>query len=372
MRILHFSDTHLGYGLGSRLSPHGVNQREEDLTAAFRWAVERALETKPDLVIHSGDLIDDVRPGNRVIKVALDAIRRLSEAGQETVLISGNHDTPRLRETGSIFALFDGMKHIYPVYKGACETVEVGGAMVHCVPHSNNIAGEALRIEPVQGHLNIAVFHAGVESLLEFRNHEMGETIVPDSALRYDLDYVALGHYHRHMKVKENAWYAGSTERLSFSEADWPKGATEVEVHSGGLKVRHVQGPSRPMFNLRVDCRGLDAKGVQDACAEKVGKRIDEKELDGALIRLVLDSVASSALRALDQRAVKSLAPDALLFKIDARQAEDSGAGVRGAEPFGDLASEWTRFLAERGAGRKGDRLRELGARFLEPKEVAE
>jgi DNA repair exonuclease SbcCD nuclease subunit len=368
MRILHFSDSHLGYGLGSRLSLRGINQREEDLTAAFRWAVDRALESPPDLVIHSGDLFDDVRPGNRVIKSALDAVRALSGAGIETVLISGNHDTPRLRETGSIFALFEGFKHVHPVYKGECEQVEAGGALVHCVPHSNNIQGEAMRIEPEEGRVNIAVFHAGVESLAEFRNHEMGETIVPDAALRYDLDYVALGHYHRHMKVKENAWYAGSTERLSFAEAEWPKGLAEVELGNGAFRVKHVPGPSRPMFNLRVDCRGLDAKEAAKGCEETVARRVPEEKLDGAMIRLVLDSIPAAALRALDQRALKALAPDALVFKIDARQAEDEGAGVRGAEPFGDLASEWSRFLAERGAARKGARMRELGAKFLEPK----
>src|SRR3990172_1178968 len=120
MRIFHFSDTHIGHGVGNRLSAAGINQREEDLYAAFRWAVDRALSSKPDLVIHSGDLFDEVRPNNRAIKVAFDGFRRLSEAGLEVVMISGNHDTPRLRETGSIFALFEGLKGVHEIGRASC------------------------------------------------------------------------------------------------------------------------------------------------------------------------------------------------------------------------------------------------------------
>ena len=40
MRVLHVSDTHLGFSAFSRLDPiEGINQRESDFYDAFRQAV---------------------------------------------------------------------------------------------------------------------------------------------------------------------------------------------------------------------------------------------------------------------------------------------------------------------------------------------
>ena len=49
MRLLHVSDTHLGFRQYSRLAPPedgpfgGLNQREVDVYRAWRWAVELAV-----------------------------------------------------------------------------------------------------------------------------------------------------------------------------------------------------------------------------------------------------------------------------------------------------------------------------------------
>ncbi len=72
MRLIHFSDTHLGYGAFSKLDvSEGINQREADFYSAFQQAINRMIELKPDFVVHSGDLFDTVRPQNRAIDFAL-------------------------------------------------------------------------------------------------------------------------------------------------------------------------------------------------------------------------------------------------------------------------------------------------------------
>lgn len=107
MRLVHLSDTHLGYSAYNKTDPDtSLNQREVDVYSAFNEIIEYILKTKPDLVIHSGDLFDSVRPSNRAIHEAFRQLVRLSRAKIPTVIISGNHSTPRHKATGFYFPSF--------------------------------------------------------------------------------------------------------------------------------------------------------------------------------------------------------------------------------------------------------------------------
>ncbi|RLF47403.1 MAG: exonuclease SbcCD subunit D, partial [Thermoplasmata archaeon] len=65
MKILHVADTHIGYSAYHKVNESGLNQREVDVYNAFEQFVDYAVEKKPDLIVHSGDLFDTVRPTNR-------------------------------------------------------------------------------------------------------------------------------------------------------------------------------------------------------------------------------------------------------------------------------------------------------------------
>ncbi len=51
--------------------------------------VDSLLSKRPDVVLHSGDLFDSVRPSNRALSVVLEQLLRLSEAKHPGVLIAG-------------------------------------------------------------------------------------------------------------------------------------------------------------------------------------------------------------------------------------------------------------------------------------------
>ena len=92
MKILHIADTHLGYSAYRKETEEGINQREVDVYDAFKQFVDYAVKSKPDLIIHAGDLFDSVRPNNRAITFAIQQILRLSKQGIPSVLIAGNHE----------------------------------------------------------------------------------------------------------------------------------------------------------------------------------------------------------------------------------------------------------------------------------------
>ena len=103
MRVLHLADTHLGYSAYRKATEEGVNQREIDVYYAFTQCIDYALRTKPDLVLHAGDLFDSVRPPNSAITVAVTTNTPLSKENIPFIVISGNHETPKLRRNWKYF-----------------------------------------------------------------------------------------------------------------------------------------------------------------------------------------------------------------------------------------------------------------------------
>ena len=67
MKIDHLADLHLGFRAYHRVTPRGINVREADVADAFRRAVARTVELRPDLVLIAGDVFHTVRPSNASI-----------------------------------------------------------------------------------------------------------------------------------------------------------------------------------------------------------------------------------------------------------------------------------------------------------------
>ena len=102
MKLAHLADPHLGFRQYHRQTPSGINQREADVAAAFRQAVDGVLAARPDVVVVAGDLFHSVRPTNAAILFAFRQFQRLRAGLPDApvILIAGNHDTPRSTETG--------------------------------------------------------------------------------------------------------------------------------------------------------------------------------------------------------------------------------------------------------------------------------
>ena len=145
--IFHCADTHLGYRTYNKTVPsgekdEGLNQREADIYNAWDQLVEEAIRIKPDVFIHAGDFFDRVSPSNRAIVRARNGLYRLSEAGINAVILAGNHETPRMVETGHVFRLLERIPNVYVLYDGKPETVELDDILVTGVAHSSTLSDQ--------------------------------------------------------------------------------------------------------------------------------------------------------------------------------------------------------------------------------------
>jgi DNA repair exonuclease SbcCD nuclease subunit len=374
-RIVAIADAHLGRAHYHAVNEQGLNQREADFAASWHRAVDAALALDPDGLLVLGDLFDIPRPSYRAFREGARGLRRLAASGVPTCAISGNHDTTRLRESGTPYAvLADTFPEVRFVYRGAWEAVDLlPGVRVHAVPHC---AGEGELKEQIAAaaaarsadHLNLLVTHAAVTVLSRrYTYGDVNELEVDLATLDAGFDRILLGHFHNFAKVAPNAWYPGSTDTFSFGDlptGDEPevKGVLSLETTSGQVRHHPVSG-GRPLRTYRVDAFDLDLGEVYDAVAGLAAP----EETDGAVVRLWVNQARPELRRLLDRRTLAEAFPGALVVNVQVEVADEEGAAQLAAQPVASLADEWERYLASVPIeGYDRDRLVALGRERLQ------
>jgi exonuclease SbcD len=378
MRIFHVADTHIGYSAYRRIDEAtGLNQREVDTYDAFTQFVDRAIAEKPDLILHAGDLFDSVRPTNRAISFVLEQLLKLNEADIPFVVISGNHETPRLKETGSVFSLFEHIPNVHAVYSDSYEVVELDGVRIHAIPHCENIEAEKQKLltsnidhRTSTTGLNVALLHVSVYGAGKqmFLMDEFNEQLITIHDLT-GFDYVALGHYHGYTRVRDDAYYAGSTERFSFNEVREAKGFLEVLLREGcGREVRFHELQTRAMEDLEpVICTDLDEHEIKRAITD----RIKESNPQDKVVRLKVQDIPLSVYHVLDFDDLKRLTRSAVHFEIKYEFRRDNEALTAEQPSFRSLHTEFKHFMELYAVGTEVDkkRLKELGLRYMQEEE---
>ncbi|MEA3204054.1 MAG: repair protein SbcD/Mre11 [Thermoplasmata archaeon] len=375
-RLFHFSDTHLGHQQYPRTDAQGLNVREQDIARAFRAVVDAALAERPDLVVHAGDLFDGVRPGNRALAAAMEGFVRLSAAGIPTIAIAGNHEHPKLRETGSPFRLFAHLPNVHMVFQGRRETVEVatpaGLVRVHAVPQCadpETFAKEILEAPTGGPGHDVLVVHGAVSGLKAFSHAEFKELAL-DPAWFRAFHYAALGHHHGTQQVAPNAWYCGAPERVSIAEAGQQKGFLDVRLPAetgiagipgdqtfseggaaspnapqsllGRLGATFRPVPGRVYLDLPpIDGTGLDAPQAKQAALTALA-RVPE----GAVARLRLQGLDPALRGALDLRAIRQAGAACTHLDL-ALEWSEAGLDVRAAADLRSVAQEFEAFAAQ-------------------------
>ena len=376
MKILHVADTHLGYSAYRRVTEDGVNQREMDTYDAFKQFIDFALKSKPDLVIHAGDLFDSVRPTNRAITFAIHQILRLSKQEIPFVIIAGNHEHPKLKETGHIFSVLDHIENVYPIYNASYETIpfEIDGnkITIHAIPQTTTkqeFNDNLKKLKPeTNADYNILLAHGGVKGIKEFSMNEFNELIIPTQYLKSNFDYMALGHYHKYVKVSENAFYSGSTECFTFSDAGEQKGFIELELKDGKIKHNFVPLKNRPMIDSGpINCSNLSLDEVMK-CIKKTIKEIEPR---GKVFRIILDGIPSHIYRGIDFSTIRAQSSEAVHYEIKANVIKEGEAKASETSKIDALANEFEVFLRKQSIEEK-ETLLKIGLEYIQKIESRE
>jgi DNA repair protein SbcD/Mre11 len=342
MRLVHLSDLHLGFRQYQRLTPGGLNQREADVAAAFRAAIDTTIALRPDLVLIAGDVFHTVRPSNPAILHGFQQLSRLVRELPDAsfVMVAGNHDVPRSTETGCILRLFAPL---------GIEVVDAEARRVHFPEKRLSVLAipDALGPRPALvpdpgAEYNVLLLHGEVAGILPpgLLDAERARIeITPEELGAERWNYVALGHYHVYRQVAPNAYYSGSIEYTSSNtwgemleerQGRIPgKGLIEHDLASGAHRFHPIPS-SRDFIDLpSVSASGLTAADLDNAIRDVVASC--SGGIEGKVVRVVVRDAPRHIVREMNHVALRDYKRRALHFHLDTRRPEVHHVHAHGA-----------------------------------------
>ncbi len=320
------------------------------------------------MVVWLGDIFDHPRPTYRSYRVAQQGLARIREHGVPAVIITGNHDTPRLPGTGSPYTtLFDAFPEFHFAHRLSYERFELPGLGVtfHAVPQMLTVEStlDALAQADQSRSLdasNVLLTHPRITQV-QPRYADINEIEVDAGLLQSD--FVLLGHYHFHTKVREGTWYAGSTDTFTFSDdPDKEKGVVLLDTTSGAL-THHPLAGQRALVTLEtIHALGLSPSEVNElVLARAAGVPA------GAVARLFIEGIDAGTYRLLDADAIRAAAAQAFHLKLEPQFV---GVDMKVDLPDMDsMPARWERYVDDQDlTGFDRHRVRDLGNEYLSPR----
>ena len=343
MKLLHISDIHIGvesYGraateedvvsLPAHFAPGedrsqfiGINTRLIDFLSAMDEAVSYAIENNIHLVLFAGDAYKSRDPSQTHQREFAKRINRLSDANIPVFLTVGNHDLPHIANRATSLEIFPTLNVKNVTVAQSLEThlihTEAGDIQIVGLPwirigqfmaleETRNMTMEEIK-QSVENrltemleqevasldsslpsvlcaHVNISGAKTASERSMMLGNDHLlslGTVAIPE------FDYVALGNIHKYQVLTHTppVVYAGSIERVDFSEEKEDKGFVIVEIDpslpSGQKTLSHSFVPvnARPMITFNISAK-LDQDPTQVAL-NAIGQK--QQELRKAIVR---------------------------------------------------------------------------------------
>lgn len=350
MRIAHLADLHLGFRMYERTNPRGANQREADVAAAVRWAVDDILEQRPDAVIIAGDLFHAVRPTNSAIMFLFGQLQRIREnlPRTEVLAVAGNHDTPRTAEVASILPLYRALGvhvHLGPTV----QELELAGVRFVLAP-----SGAAVELGKVKADDAVLLCHGeapGEDGARSYSSLVPTRDLIPSGVLDAPWAYCALGHEHV-FKPAGRGGYSGATEYTSTD----PWGEMREQAKRGaagkGYALVELGRPAElrvnPGVRRHVDLPAIKAEGMGAATlTAAIEAALYRPIIEGAIARLVVLDVTPEVRRAVDQRPIREAKALALNLNVKYVRPERTGDAVEDWRRDSAAADRKRRSLVE-------------------------
>ncbi len=271
MRILHTADWHLG-----RIF-HGV-YLTDDQAYVLQQFIQLAADTRPDVILISGDIYDRSVPPTEAIRLLDEVLSTiLMDLKIPVILITGNHDSPDRLGFGTRLLAEQGLHLVGQLSEQLRPIVldDAHGPVYFCTApyaepplvrerlHLPEAVSHEQAMLAVIAHYTAAIPHGarrvllahafvagGVESESE-RPLTVGGTGAVSAACFQHFHYAALGHLHQPQDTgSAHARYAGSLLKYSFSEAHHRKSVTLAELDGAG-NVTYEAIPLTPRRDVR-------------------------------------------------------------------------------------------------------------------------
>ena len=241
MKVIHIGDLHLDSRLETNLDSSKARKRRKELVASFENVVNFARKNEVRLVIVAGDMFDHQKVTQNTVQTVTSIMRSAEQV--DFLVLLGNHDKnnpfENIESLPQNLRLFSDSWSYFDY-----DNVTVAGICLN--DFNKNIVYSSLSLSP--DRFNIAVMHGDIQNEINI-----------GSLKGKNIDYLALGHIHKHsvdvIDARGKYAYCGCLESRGFDESG-KKGFCLLDTDSGELEF--ITGLTiRNMYKINVDITGL-------------------------------------------------------------------------------------------------------------------
>ena len=336
MKFIHLSDTHFDYSPAMNLLD--MEKYSKEKFDAFSRAIEYAKEHNIKLIVHSGDVFDRINPKLIYIHDLMKLLYNGVRDGITFLIISGNHDQPKIKDTFNPLGLFESIEGINVYTSPGIFTFE--GVNFFCIPSPKewskftenfpSILSNLFEEEKEQANQKVLVTHIQIFDVKDKSTDEIEPFIVsglPPEKIPKKFQYVALGHVHKMQQIKNRPemWYAGSLTPLSFNELGQKKYFIEVEVEKNKpVKIAPIEMPSEySLIELTIEVKGITSEEDIENSLDYYTKNID---LNNNILKVVFTNATDIFYKEYDSQKLSQFIKkrNVLGFKVEIKREEES------------------------------------------------
>jgi DNA repair exonuclease SbcCD nuclease subunit len=219
MRLIHSSDLQIGKVFGY-FEPEIASLLQDARRGVVRMLGELAVKHGAFTVLLAGDIYDMQQISRQTLAKSIESMRSFPKITWH--MMPGNHD--HLRESG----IWDQLRrmqlpenvrlHTTP---GAVKITEDDGRPVFLLPAplrhraSADDLSSYMDEEPTpEGAIRIGMAHGSIQGFGS--DGESSNYVAPTRADSANLTYLAMGDWHRQIKINDRVWYSGTPEPDQF------------------------------------------------------------------------------------------------------------------------------------------------------------
>lgn len=325
IKVLLLADSHIGFDYTSK--PRVSRRRRgDDFFRNFQLALQPALESEVDLVVHGGDLF--TRPNNPdgVVQMAMAPLIQVALLGIPVFLVPGNHERSKIP-----LALWSVHPNLYIFREPQSFLLEINRQTLELAgfPFSRRVREEFRNLlglackKARRADICLLCMHQAVEGAqvgpVDYTFKDGGDVIRAED-IPTGFAAVLSGHIHRAQRLdfslsgeRLNApvIYPGSVERTAFAERFEEKGYYILEFEAGNGQGGRLVGaqfyklPARPMVDIELNPTGLDPARVEGW----LGRRFSTLNPEAVVRIRILDEGESWLRKKLTAGCLRGLAP---------------------------------------------------------------
>jgi DNA repair exonuclease SbcCD nuclease subunit len=315
VKFIHSSDLQIGKVFGY-FDPDVASALQDARHAVVRTLGEAAVKSGATAVFISGDIYEKQQMSQQTLARAIENMRSFKSVRWH--LMPGNHD--HFRENG----LWDRLVrmqlpsnvtlHSRP---GAVQIADEGGVPVFLLPAPLRFTSSvddltAYMDEEVtpEGAMRIGMAHGSIQGFGS--EGEASNYVAPGRADSAGLSYLAMGDWHRQMRINDRCWYSGTPEPDQFK---LPPNAVTSHCNGGSALLVEINGSKGlPVVSSlptgRYQWHRFEKTLTEDAQIDLLESEL--RALDSDLSKLVVDlritgAVSLSGRRAFEERILQSV-----------------------------------------------------------------